>query len=1103
MAIETKESPTTLNAMLNLFDENHQIQFDKDKEAARQFFLQDINKNTVYFNSLEEKVDYLVENNYWDKATINKYDMSFIKQLFKDLYNYKHRFRTYLGALKFYNQYALKTREGDRYLERWEDRCAIVGLYLGDGDENLASNIAESIMRGQFQPATPTFQNSGKTARGGLTSCFLLDMQDNIESIMRTLNSAAVLSKNGGGIGVNFTNLRETGAPIKDIDGLSSGIVPSMKMFEDTVCRYFNQLGTRQGSMVANLNIFHPDIEVFLDTKKENADEGIRMRLLSIAVLIPDVFMQEAAKNHDVPLFSPYEIKKEYGVDMSSFDITANYHELLDNPNISKKKKINARKLLARIAEVQSESGYPYMIFIDNANNQKAVDGRIKMSNLCVVGDSEILTENGYRNVKDLYQTQEDITVMVDNRVLNKSKIETGVSPRKSTKMLKTADQAPVFTLRTKEGYNLTATGYHKFYMIDKYGELVKKELLDLCVGDKVLIQSGEGFSKTNDSKDDGLAYLMGIIAGDGTFDQYTLSNGIDKGYSVKIYLYDEKQEVEQQVLQCVNNVLRDKQEILNKRSTTTPLFSIHKNRKTLSSAPLSVVLAENGFTKETKHKINNYIRNGSKDTQVKYLSGLYQMDGSLTGSKLAKNISLELVQADRELLEDVQILLVNLGIYSRLYKAKTKRTEILPDGKGGYKEYNVRDTWCLKITNRKDILKVMEVLDLRPSQIDKFNKIASNFSSKKPYNTHKHLATISSIEYAGIEPVYDVTVDDPSHSLIFNGIVTGNCSEIFQPQTPSILNEDYTYRQVGMDVACNLGSLIIDGVMDSGKPEEIISTAIRALTKVADTLEEPGAPTVEMGNHKARSIGLSAMNLHGYLARESIHYGSEEALDFVSAFFAMVRFYSLKESNKIATERWQTFEGFTKSKYATGEFFDKYIQNDFTPKTDKVSELFSKADIKLPTQKDWEDLKVSVMESGLYHRELMAQPPTGSISYVQSSTPGLMPIPAIIETRKESMVGRVYYPQPYMTNDNLEFYGDAYELGYKKIIDTFAASQQHIDQGQSMNLYFNKNEANTRTINKAQIYAWKMGLKSTYYVRFQQEALTGTEVEDCVSCSI
>ncbi len=878
MAIETKESPTTLNAMLNLFDENHQIQFDKDKEAARQFFLQDINKNTVYFNSLEEKVDYLVENNYWDKATINKYDMSFIKQLFKDLYNYKHRFRTYLGALKFYNQYALKTREGDRYLERWEDRCAIVGLYLGDGDENLASNIAESIMRGQFQPATPTFQNSGKTARGGLTSCFLLDMQDNIESIMRTLNSAAVLSKNGGGIGVNFTNLRETGAPIKDIDGLSSGIVPSMKMFEDTVCRYFNQLGTRQGSMVANLNIFHPDIEVFLDTKKENADEGIRMRLLSIAVLIPDVFMQEAAKNHDIPLFSPYEIKKEYGVDMSSFDITANYQELLDNPNISKKKKINARKLLARIAEVQSESGYPYMIFIDNANNQKAVDGRIKMSNLCVVGDSEILTENGYRNVKDLYQTQEDITVMVDNRVLNKSKIETGVSPRKSTKMLKTADQAPVFTLRTKEGYNLTATGYHKFYMIDKYGKLVKKELLDLCVGDKVLIQSGEGFSKTNDS---------------------------------------------------------------------------------------------------------------------------------------------------------------------------------------------------------------------------------NNFSSKKPYNTHKHLATISSIEYAGIEPVYDVTVDDPSHSLIFNGIVTGNCSEIFQPQTPSILNEDYTYRQVGMDVACNLGSLIIDGVMDSGKPEEIISTAIRALTKVADTLEEPGAPTVEMGNHKARSIGLSAMNLHGYLARESIHYGSEEALDFVSAFFAMVRFYSLKESNKIATERWQTFEGFTKSKYATGEFFDKYIQNDFTPKTDKVSELFSKADIKLPTQKDWEELKVSVMESGLYHRELMAQPPTGSISYVQSSTPGLMPIPAIIETRKESMVGRVYYPQPYMTNDNLEFYGDAYELGYKKIIDTFAASQQHIDQGQSMNLYFNKNEANTRTINKAQIYAWKMGLKSTYYVRFQQEALTGTEVEDCVSCSI
>ena len=704
------QSPESLNAQLNLYDADGNIQFDKDKEAARQYFLQHVNQNTIYFNSLEEKLSYLVDNEYWEEGFLLKYDGEFIKDLFKDLYNENHRFGSYLSALKFYKNYALKTSNGERYLERWEDRCAAVGLYLADGDEQLAHNIAMMHLKGEFQSATPTFMNSGKASRGELVSCFLLNVQDSTESILRTMNSAAALSRAGGGIGLNISNLRPAGAPIRGMEGVAAGLIPFMKTLENTVCFYFNQLGQRQGSAVCYLNIFHPDILLFLDTKKENADDAVRLKALSAGLIIPDIFMEKAAKNEDVYLISPYELLKETGTMLSDFDFTANYEELIKNPKISKEHKVSARKILTRVAEVQAESGYPYVLFIDAANRSSAVPGRIGMSNLC---------------------------------------------------------------------------------------------------------------------------------------------------------------------------------------------------------------------------------------------------------------------------------------------------------------------------------------------------------------------------------------------------------SEILQPQTSSQFNSDFTYAHIGTDIACNLGSLVIDKVMDSTKPpEEIIETAIRALTSVSDLSvgSFPAAPTVDKGNREAHSIGLSAMNLHGYLARENIHYGSEESIEFTSAFFMMLRFYALKASNKIAVERWQTFRGFEESEYASGKFFDKYLDNSFEPKSKKVKDLFSY----LPTAKDWAELKEEVMSGGLYNRELMCEPPTGSISYVQHSTNSVMPISdSVVETRYEGNgIGKVFYPQPFATNDNIEYFEDAYSLGHRKIIDVIAAAQEHIDQGISMNMFF-KEGATTRDITKALIYAWRKGLKTTYYTRFSKPPIPGTEIEECVSCSL
>ena len=141
-----------LNAMLNLYDENGKIQFEKDREAANQFFLQHVNQNTVFFHDLEEKFDYLIKNNYYNGDIVEKYDFSDIKDLFKHAYSYKFRFKTFLGAYKYYTSYTLRTFDGNRYLERYEDRVCMVALGLADGDISLARRLVDEIIQGRFQP---------------------------------------------------------------------------------------------------------------------------------------------------------------------------------------------------------------------------------------------------------------------------------------------------------------------------------------------------------------------------------------------------------------------------------------------------------------------------------------------------------------------------------------------------------------------------------------------------------------------------------------------------------------------------------------------------------------------------------------------------------------------------------------------------------------------------------------------------------------------------------------------------------------------------------------------------------------------------------------
>ena len=371
------------NDVLNRYSTTGQLELEKDREATRRYFLEYVNVRLRYFIDIEEKIRYLVDEGYYEKEFIDRYDMEFIKRLYKKAYDYHFRFPSFMSASKFYDSYAMKSRDGEEILEKYEDRMVIIALYLAQGNPELAEQAVAAMMEA-YQPATPTALNSGKKARGELVSCFKLSMDDSMNSIAENIGYCLELSRLGGGVGVNLTDLRPLGDPIKGILNRASGVIPVAKLLENSFS-YSNQLGQRNGSGVAYLNIFHGDIENFISSKKPNADDKIRLATLSTGIIIPSIFFELMKRDKDIVLFSPYDIYKEYGKRMSEISITEMYYELLDNHNIRKIKRLNARKLYTEVKKAQFESGYPFEIFDDNVNEVHPLKniGRVKMSNLC------------------------------------------------------------------------------------------------------------------------------------------------------------------------------------------------------------------------------------------------------------------------------------------------------------------------------------------------------------------------------------------------------------------------------------------------------------------------------------------------------------------------------------------------------------------------------------------------------------------------------------------------------------------------------------------------------------------------------------------------
>ncbi|NJH66558.1 class 1b ribonucleoside-diphosphate reductase subunit alpha, partial [Staphylococcus agnetis] len=370
-----------LNNQVTKRNETGFFDLEKDQQAL-EVYLEEIDDKTVKFDSEIDRLHFLVDQNFYYNV-FKDYSEEKLNEIITFANAIPFHFASYMSASKFFKDYALKTNDKAKYLENYHQHVVIVSLYLANGQVELAKQFVRAMIEQRYQPATPTFLNAGRARRGELVSCFLLEVDDSLNSINFIDSTAKQLSKIGGGVAINLSKLRARGEAIKGIKGVAKGVLPVAKALEGGFS-YADQLGQRPGAGAVYLNIFHYDVEEFLDTKKVNADEDLRLSTISTGLIVPSKFFELAKEGKDFFMFAPHTVEAEYGVTLDDIDIDEYYERLVENPNIMKKSK-DAREMLNMIAQTQLQSGYPYLMFKDNANkvHPNANIGQIKMSNLC------------------------------------------------------------------------------------------------------------------------------------------------------------------------------------------------------------------------------------------------------------------------------------------------------------------------------------------------------------------------------------------------------------------------------------------------------------------------------------------------------------------------------------------------------------------------------------------------------------------------------------------------------------------------------------------------------------------------------------------------
>jgi len=1082
---------------------------------ASRIIVSNNHKNTTdsFYNAMKSLYNFKDINNIISPL-LHKDTFSIIEKHRQELDNMIDYQRDYLfdyfGFKTLERAYLMKVK--DTIIERPQHMWMRVAVGIHGDDLDSVKVTYDLMSQFYFTHATPTLFNSG-TPRPQLSSCFLLGMEnDSIDGIYNTLKECANISKWAGGIGLHIHNVRSTGSHIRGTNGTSNGIVPMLRVF-NTTARYVDQGGgKRNGSFAIYLEPHHADILEFLELKLNHGDEEMRARDLFYALWISDLFMQRVSSDGDWSLFCPDQcpgLSDCYGND---------YKELYEKYCNEGKaiKTIKARELWFKILDSQMETGTPYMLYKDAANsksNQKNL-GTIKSSNLCVAPETKIFTDKGYKTISKL-----------ENKIIN---VWNG-KQFSETQVRKTGANQKLIKVQTSNGMELDCTLYHKFYIetgkrpADKSIPMVV-EAKDLKVGMKIIRHDFPTLNK-HVNKVMESPYTHGLYCADGT---YSRPEGKEKHQcNYKKYMETDFCKRHQNNEKVYDE---DDERCSAVSNDDRPLISLYGEKKQLLN------YLDWTHNKESDNRINVTLKQSinkkyfvplkySNNTKLKWLAGYLDGDGCIVCLNGVNNIQVS--STNKEFLVKVSYMLNTLGISPSLSKMKEARTK-LPANNG--KEYDCKEIYRMNI----DCESLIKLMDMGFET----NRLKIENPRKPHHKTNKYITITGIID----EDRYDDTYcfNEPlEHKGIFNGIITGQCSEIIQ------------YSDDTESAVCNLASIGLskfvseDKKFDYSKLHETTKVVTKNLNKVIDINYYP-TEKCKLSNLRHRPIGIGVQGLADAFAMMDVPFHSEQAIEINKLIFETIYHAALEKSNEMAIERNHVMQYInchdnlfkhdneTCREYNyidsedTRELLEKYkpISSEMhrldlsgsystfvgSPASNGILQ-FDMWKVQPSDRYDWNSLKESIKLYGLRNSLLISPMPTASTAQILGNNECFEPFTSNIYSRR-TLAGDFVIPNKHLMKDlnNLGLWNDeikdniiinkgsiqhidsipkhikdkykiVWEIPMRHIINMAADRGAFVCQSQSMNLWME--DPDYKSLTAMHFHSWKVGLKTgIYYLR-------------------
>ncbi len=707
----------------------------------------------------------------------------------------------------------------------------------------------------RFYPNSPTFTGAG-TPLGQLAACFVLPIADDMgrdsDGIFSTLRVAALIQQTGGGNGFSFSRLRPRNDVVHTSAGRATGPLGFLSVY-DHAFGEIAQGGSRRGANMGVLRIDHPDIEAFIECKSVEGS----ISNFNISVAITDEFMQAVKDDADFGLRNPRD-----GAVVQT---------------------VPARELFAKIVKFAHHNGEPGALFIDAANRTNPVPHLydLEATNPCVTADTLIYTAQGLQRAGQLAAAGAPVDVVLDSRF--------GTAALSSASPVYYTGDKPVFELHTTEGYRLKATADHRVMTTQGW-----KELETLQPGDKVhvLNQKG-GFGQTGSLE---LGRVMGWLMGDGT---------LNMAEGAALMFFGEERELAPLFAGYVDAIAAAQPHHNAYAPTRSYGVGVQnvaaRNEARVVSVRLKERMTTLGFT--TKQAVPEIVYTGSEQMQRGFLQALFSADGTVLDN-VEKGASVRLWSAEAEVLHGVQRLLLNFGIFSKVYEErKLAGYKGMPDGRGGEKPYATRAGHELVISKRNLLRFRAEVGFVSADESTpcakqrKLEGALAAYGARGPYSEH-FVATVRTIAPLGVQPVFDLT-EPLTHSFVANGIVVHNCGE----------------QWLGPYENCCLGSINLavhvtrDEAGTAQVDWELLRRSIEESTRFLDNVVTanayvPAVPEVAEAAFRARRIGLGIMGLGDLMYELGIRYGDAEGEEFAAQMMEYVRYHCMRTSIELAEAR-------------------------------------------------------------------------------------------------------------------------------------------------------------------------------------------------------